>query len=87
MIKIKKENEDILAVFLKYNVEDINKIKTIFKARWNSEKKYWSLPNTKDTIITLERIFGKDNITYIEWLEQGASVKPLVQLNLCLQRF
>lgn len=75
MIKIKKESEDILIVFLKYNVEEINKIKTIFKAHWNPEERYWSLPNTKDTIIKLEKTFGKDNITFLDELKLDVSTK------------
>lgn len=62
MIIIKEINEKELAVSFKYNIEWINRIKSIPGRRWDGEKTCWIVPNTTNSKRQIENLFKNEKI-------------------------
>ena len=72
-IKILKDKSGNIMVSFPYNLQFVEKIKTIRGHRWHPEEKYWSFPNFNGTLEKILKVFEGEKI-YID-----PSLKP--QLN------
>ncbi|KNY27599.1 site-specific tyrosine recombinase/integron integrase [Pseudobacteroides cellulosolvens] len=76
----------LLSVKFPYSLENIDKIKTINGRKWIQSDKIWCIPNNKESVNNLKKLFGKDKLVFIDNLMEDyneeilASVKN--QLNL-----
>ncbi|WP_019226029.1 MULTISPECIES: hypothetical protein [Dehalobacter] len=57
-----KENSRELYVSFEYSAERVEKIRTIQGRIWDSEKKHWIVPYSKETIINLFKLFPNEII-------------------------
>ena len=65
-VLIEKENEDLLVVKFEYEPELVEKIKTIDGRNWNSERKYWTVPNTEAVLEKICEVFSDEDFLLME---------------------
>lgn len=74
-IKLEKGQPGHLLLSFDYDEEIINKIKTIPGRKWDADIKKWVLPDNKNTIDKIRKLFP--HFEFIDCREQTASVyKP-----------
>lgn len=74
-IKLEKGQPGHLLLSFDYDEEKINKIKTIPGRKWDADIKKWILPDNKNTIDKIRKLFS--HFEFIDYREQTASVyKP-----------
>jgi len=75
-IKILKDKSGNIMVSFPYNLQFVEKIKTIRGHRWHPEEKYWSFPNFNGTLEKILKVFEGEKI-YID-----PSLKPQLNRNI-----
>ena|SRR3972149_1317078 len=65
MIKLIPELRDRLKIFFPYNPVNIAKIRAINGSYWHPDKKYWSIPHSKNNLDEIAIIFANEKI-YID---------------------
>jgi len=62
LIQIKQESINQINIYFTYNVEIIDKIRSIKGRRWLSKQKCWALPYTEETVEELLRLFRVEDL-------------------------
>lgn len=62
-VKVIKASDGLLHVSFPYNPLLVDKIKSIKGRKWNSAEKYWSVPETADNLMELQRLFNDHGLT------------------------
>lgn len=74
-IRLEKGQPGHLLLSFDYDEEIIKKVKTILGRKWNADIKKWILPDNKNTIDTIRKLFS--HFEFIDCREQAAAVdKP-----------
>ncbi len=63
VIKVFEADKSLL-VTIPYSQERVVKMKQIFNRRWDSENKYWIVPNNLETRKLLSQVFSDEQIVY-----------------------
>lgn len=71
-ILIEKENDDRIRVKFRFRRDLVEKIRKVEGRFWWQESKYWTVPNTKNTIQNLYEVFQGEQII----IKDGLSVVP-----------
>lgn len=61
-IQIEKGKTEELLLRFDYNTEYIRKVKTINNRKWNPQKKCWIIPNNKESIDQILKMFDAEDI-------------------------
>lgn len=61
-IQIERGKIEELLLFFDYNTEYIRKVKTIKNRKWNPQKKCWIIPNNKESINQILKMFVAEDI-------------------------
>ncbi len=61
---VKKYSEGFLSVKLPYSVENVEKIRKVSGRKWVKSHKIWIVPDNKDTVSLLSRLFGSENVFF-----------------------
>ena len=63
-ISIDLEKTDFLKVAFPYDVISQNKVREIVGRRWSNTRKCWLVPNTRESVVKIGQIFGKNSCTF-----------------------
>jgi|GEM_PF-1437110 len=63
-VHVMKYSEGFLSVKLPYSVENVEKIRKVSGRKWLEFDKIWIVPDNKDTVSLLSRLFGSENVFF-----------------------
>ncbi|MBI5049346.1 MAG: hypothetical protein HZC11_00345, partial [Nitrospirae bacterium] len=61
-MNVSKENSGKITVTFPYNIQLVEKVKTIEGRKWHKDKKYWSFSNTNGTLEKILKVFEGEEI-------------------------
>ncbi len=80
-IQISNDPSGRIIVSFPYDPLLVTKVKTIDGRKWHPVEKYWSFPNTDETLEKILKVFGDENIQ-IDHSLTGTVPEVLDNLNL-----
>ena len=81
-MNVSKENSGRITVTFPYNIQLVEKVKTIEGRKWHKDNKYWSFSNTNGTLEKILKVFEGEEIQIDPALYKSARVDPSLQTQL-----
>ena len=82
-VKIEPERNNKIIIKIPYNQDLINKVKSIPRREWNSQRKYWEVPYSEDLIAKLQSLFRENLVVapyfYLIPLQKELSIRKYLR--------
>ena len=85
-VHVKKYSEGFLSIKLPYSMENVEKIRKVSGRKWLDSDKIWIVPDNKDTISLLSRLFGIEYV-FFEDFEYSKDTIMLLKNELKLRNY